>query len=668
MRLPRLFRFTVAYLLGFITLGILIRLGFASAFGNKADPLARHLLAESLLLGARFDLRLGLLSLSPLLLLGGFNILSPFKPGRANVLWRIWFTLVFATLIFTHMVDFAHYSYLGVKLSASVLNFLYNMDESAGMVWSTYPVFKLLGVWLLAVALLSWLTGRLMAWAGRFPGWDAGKWKTSALVLVSLLATLLGIHGKFSQYPLRWSDAYYSTNSFAAAVALNPALNFFDTMSYTRNTYSLDDVRAAYPDIAAYLGVDHPDAAKLNFERHITPKASALPGQPNVVMVYLESFSGYKTSLYGNPLETTPFFTQLASESIWFDQLFTPHFGTARGIFAGLSGIPDVDLRDTSSRNPAAVNQNVLINAFKGYDKDYFIGGSTTWANVRGVLTKNIDGLKIHEEGSYSTPRNDVWGISDKNLFYEANKVFREKKSPFFAVIQTSGNHRPYTIPAEDTDFKLKNPSVAELHANGFAAVDEYNSFRYMDYCIAKFIEAAKKEAYFDNTVFVFFGDHGIRAMGHDVGPNVPRAYQDLKLSSVHTPLVIYAPKLIKPARYHKVGSQIDILPTIAGLFNLSYVNKGMGRDLLDPRFDQQRSAFTIYPDEGGEIGILDQDWYYIMQVSKKSGGLFEMQSNTPSVDRAKSHPEIAEKMRKQLRDYYTVSDYMLTHSQTMAP
>lgn len=663
MRIPRLFRFTLVYLLAFIALGILIRLGFATAFGNKADPLPGRLLAESILLGARFDLRLGLLSLAPMLLLGGFKLTTPFKEGLAKRLWLVWFALVFAVLIFSHMVDFAHYSYLGVKLSASVLNFLYNLDESAGMVWSTYPVGKLTLVWALSVALLTWGVAGLMRRVSRFAGWEAGKWKTSLLVLVSLLATLLGIHGKFSQYPLRWSDAYYTTNSFAAAVALNPALNFYDTMSYTKDTYSIDDVRAAYPAVAAYLGVDHPDAKTLNFERHIQPKPTAFKGQPNVVMVYLESFSGYKTSLYGNPLDTTPFFTQMAKESIWFDHLYTPHFGTARGIFAGLSGIPDVDLRDTSSRNPAAVNQNVLINAFKGYEKDYFIGGSTTWANVRGVLTKNIDGLKIHEEGSYSAPRNDVWGISDKNLFYEANKVFREKKSPFFAVIQTSGNHRPYTIPAEDTDFKLKNPSVAELHANGFAAVDEYNSFRYMDYCIEKFMQTARKEAYFDNTVFVFFGDHGIRAMGHDVGPNVPRAFQDLKLSSVHTPFILYAPKLLKPARYDKTASQIDILPTIAGLFNLSYINKGMGRDLLDPRFDASRFAFTIYPDEGGEIGILDKDWYYIMQVGKKSGGLFDMKSNTPSADKASEHPDIAARMKQQLRDYYTVSDYMLTHS-----
>ena len=40
-------------------------------------------------------------------------------------------------------------------------------------------------------------------------------------------------------------------------------------------------------------------------------------------------------------------------------------------------------------------------------------------------------------------------------LFLAANDVFRKKDKPFFAYIQTSGNHRPYnkSIPDTDIDF-----------------------------------------------------------------------------------------------------------------------------------------------------------------------------------------------------------------------
>ena len=124
-----------------------------------------------------------------------------------------------------------------------------------------------------------------------------------------------------------------------------------------------------------------------------------------------------------------------------------------------------------ASRNPAAINQHSIINEFKGYKKYYFIGGSTSWANVRGVLTSAIDGIDIYEEGRLKSPVEDVWGASDKNLFLEANELIRahtqsSPQQPFFAYIQTSSNHRPYTIPEEDLKmFAPPKPSEKELEA-----------------------------------------------------------------------------------------------------------------------------------------------------------------------------------------------------------
>jgi len=54
---------------------------------------------------------------------------------------------------------------------------------------------------------------------------------------------------------------------------------------------------------------------------------------------------------------------------------------------------------------------------FSGYDKNYFIGGSTSWANIRGLLTGNLKDLHLYEQDDYDAPKIDVWGISDKNLF-----------------------------------------------------------------------------------------------------------------------------------------------------------------------------------------------------------------------------------------------------------
>ena len=59
----------------------------------------------------------------------------------------------------------------------------------------------------------------------------------------------------------------------------------------------------------------------------------------------------------------------------------------------------------------------------------------------------------MYEQEDYKAKTIDVWGISDKsNYFLQANDVLKQQQKPFFAVIQTADNHRPYTIPEEDKE------------------------------------------------------------------------------------------------------------------------------------------------------------------------------------------------------------------------
>jgi phosphoglycerol transferase MdoB-like AlkP superfamily enzyme len=666
LKLPRLLRFSIVFLLGFLTLGLIVRGAFYFAFSAGAEGVEQGLIAKSFVLGVRYDLRLGLLVLLPFLVLAGFERLSPFANGTARRLWVVYFSAVATLLVLFHLFDFAHYAYLATKLAASVLNFLEDPRESAAMVWQTYPVIRLVLLWIVLSTLLALAVAWLLRRIAAAPAWQRSRrprLQAAVLSFVCFVPVTLGVHGKFSQYPLRWSDAYFTPNPFVAALALNPVLNFYDTRKYVGGSYSLPAVQDAYPRMAAYLGVDSPDGKSLDYGRIASPKANAVPGQPNIVLVLMESFSAYKSSLTGNPLNTTPFLKQVADQGVFFERFFTPHTGTARGVFATLTGLPDVDLRNTSSRNPAAVDQHSLVNALIGYDKHYFIGGSTTWANVRGVIQKNIQGVQIREEGSFASPVVDVWGISDKSLFLEANAVLRQSTKPFFAVIQTAGNHRPYTVPETDTDFEKRQVPIDELKNNGFFSLDEFNAFRYMDYSVQKFFEAARQEKYFDNTIFVFLGDHGIAAQGHHVGPHMGRAFQDLKLSAVHTPLIIYAPKHLKPQRVRTIGSQIDVMPTILGLTDKPVRVQALGRDLLDPRFDDRRYAFTVYHDGVGEIGILDGERYYVKKANAKTGSLHALDSANPAEDLTERESATADKFNRLLDDYYQTAMYMLTHN-----
>ena len=57
----------------------------------------------------------------------------------------------------------------------------------------------------------------------------------------------------------------------------------------------------------------------------------------------------------------------------------------------------------------------------------YILGGNATWANIRGLLTNNINWVKLYEADDYKAKPIDVWGISDKNLFLESNAILKEQ-------------------------------------------------------------------------------------------------------------------------------------------------------------------------------------------------------------------------------------------------
>jgi phosphoglycerol transferase MdoB-like AlkP superfamily enzyme len=347
------------------------------------------------------------------------------------------------------------------------------------------------------------------------------------------------------------------------------------------------------------------------------------------VLVLLESFAAHKTGVLGNPLGATPSFDALARDGLLFTRMMSAHSHTARGVFATVTGMPDVSAQSTASRNPAATNQHTIVNEFKGYKKFYFIGGSTSWANVRGVLTANIDGIDIYEQTRLKSPVVDVWGVSDKNLFFEASDLFKAQKQPFFAIIQTSGNHRPYSIPDEDLQrgFAPPAPSDAELKAQGFISLAEYRAFAYLDWCIGQFMQRARSEPYFKNTVFAFIGDHGIIG---PTGPHLPRAWQDLAITQGHTPLLVYSPGRVTPRRVDSWAQQVDVLPTLASLVGIGYRNTTLGRDLLDPQFDATRVAFDFQFTGPGELGVLVGKH---MLIDRKPLAAYDILSSQPGTN-----------------------------------
>ena len=661
-KIPRLFRFILA--ITALTLVILfgMRLIFWWMFNNSADPVPLDNLLYAFYLGTKFDLRLTLYVLLPVLLVGWIPFVSPFRNKVTRYAWLTYLVVAASGVLFFYVVDFGHFAYLHKRVDATVLRFLDNFDTSVDMVWQSYAVIPWSLFIIFLIALDAYVVNHLLRYFARQPAPVIKKRHKLWIAPLGFFVFVFGIFGKFSYYPLRWSDAYFSANAYAASVASNPVLYFFNTMKNKNVVFDENKTREYYDVMSKYLGLTQPDKTGLNYTRYVSPSKAVHNPPPNIVMVFLESFAAYKTGSYGNPLDPTPYFDKIAKQSIFFPNYYAPHTGTARSVFAAVTGLPDIELHKTSTRNPLVVDQHTIINDFKDYEKYYFIGGSANWGNIRGILQNNIQGLHLYEEGDYTRPRMDVWGIDDLSLFMEANWVLRKQQKPFFAIIQTSGNHRPYHLPEENFGFELREANSKALKHAGFISNDEFNAFRFLDHSIRYFIEQAKQEPYFDNTIFVFYGDHGIT--GYSGDHSKPYLTQT-ELNGMLTPLILYAPKLLPAQRIEKAASELDLLPTLAGLAGMKYVNTTLGRDLFDPQFDDSRYAFTFRHDKLSTLGLVSQDYYFQIREDGANAHLIDMNADDTTANVVQQHPELSEQMRAIVFGIFETTKYLLYHNKS---
>jgi phosphoglycerol transferase MdoB-like AlkP superfamily enzyme len=535
-----------------------------------------------------------------------------------------------------------------VRLNASLVDHLTPVAVAARVAWETYPILPcVLGLALLTGA-YAWVASRAARLTLAPAANPMGAWARRATVAAFAALYVLAIWGKWSWYPLRWSEAYFSASEAVAALALNPVLFLSDTAENRTAPYDEGKVREHYAYTASLLGIKAPDPGKLAFARYVTP-----PRKPavkyNLVVIHLESFAAFKSGTFGNRLNATPHFDAIAKDGLLFTNFFVPEVPTARSVFEMLTGVPDVNPTTTASRNPLIVNQHTLVNALEGYEKYYFLGGSATWGNIRGLFAHNIPGLHIFEEGDYDAPQVDGWGVSDVVLFDKAHKTLRDEKKPFFAFIQTAGNHRPFTIPEDHPGFELARIDAAALAENGFDGLAAYNGMRYLDFSLGSFFAKAREAPYFKNTVFVMYGDHGNPS-------TLQTPWEQLLLTGYHVPCVIYAPGLVKGGRHVDFTASLpDSLPTALSLIGVPYLNTGLGRDLLG--LGPGDRHFSLI----GFTGVLDDEFYF--RLDPGGPRLFRYRSEKGAEDVHERFPEKVAELQRLQEALYETSKYMLYHN-----
>jgi phosphoglycerol transferase MdoB-like AlkP superfamily enzyme len=315
----------------------------------------------------------------------------------------------------------------------------------------------------------------------------------------------------------------------------------------------------------------------------------------NVIVVVEESMSGEYLKAFGGTDGLTPNLDRLATKSLFFSNLYAAGTRTVRGLEAVNLSIPPLPGTSIIKRphNENFFSWGALMKS-RGYDNKFIYGGHGYFDNMNYFFANN--GFNTVDKTDFTANEvtfDNAWGACDEDLF---RKVIKESNSsysqgkPFFSVVMTTSNHRPYTYP----DGRIDIPS----HTGRNGAV------KYADYAYGKFLENASKQPWFKQTIFVFVADHCAGSARKIALP----------IKHYQIPLMIYAPELIKPRTVDTLCSQIDIAPTVLGLLNFSYTTKFLGKDILEMEPKDGRAFITTYE----KLGYLKGNKMVILDPKKK--------------------------------------------------
>lgn len=636
-----------------IVFNTIFRMLFYSFFA-ELDTATSSEVQTAFWFGFRFDIKLAAIAIFPLSLLVLIVNRRFFTSSIYRKFANIYLVLTYIILTVFYAIDFGYYDYLSIRLDAASLRFLEDLKISSQVLLESYPVFK----GLIGFLILGFLIFKLSKFIySKFK--NNQKHISKKIKAIYFIATFLllafSIYNSFNHYPLRWSEAFFSKNNKVNQFALNPVLYFFDSFAFRSEAVNMEEFKKYYPVIAEKLQLPKDS---ISFERKVV-FTDSLSSKPNVVFVMLESVGVKPLSYYGNAINSSPNIDSLIKESLSFSNFYVHKSGTAASVFASVTGLPDIDDVNTASRNPMIIDQRILFDQFDGYEKLYFLGGSANWANIRGIFQSNIKGLRIFEEGSYSAEnRADVWGIDDYELFNESDKELKKlhaQNQPFVAYIQTASNHMPFTVPDKKESFTpISEDSISDalLEKSGFKSVAQLNALRYLDFNIGKFLERAKESGYYDDTVFVFFGDHNTAMNRTDQYTNE----YDLNIQLQHVPFIIHAPQFVKPREITKNGKLIDMFPTVFSLLKMDHTNYTLGNNLLS----SMKTSSFVYLKINGEpaIGLLQDSMYYSRTNITRTKSLYNLNSKV-LVDLKDEYPKKAEEMDSLLSAYYNATKYL---------
>ena len=340
----------------------------------------------------------------------------------------------------------------------------------------------------------------------------------------------------------------------------------------------------------------------------------------NIILVHMESLQSYLMDLSFNNEEVVPTTNKLAKEGMFFKN-FYPQIST------GTSS--DTEFTLASSLMPASsgavfvsyYNRNYITLQKLLKQKGYYTFSThgnykTMWNRDKAHPSLGYEDMFFEESYNYSESDVINLGISDEKFFEQLVPKLEniEDTHPnYMGTVITLSNHSPFIFQDKYGPFDMAttytdddgNEKTTD-YLKGTTVGNYITSVHYADKAMGHFVDYINNSDHFNNTVFVFYGDHDAKLTrkeldylynyNYETGEVYEEgdkgykeySYYDHELNK-NTPLIIWTKN---PTLRKKLNKEIDytmgmydVMPTLGNMIGVE--NKyALGHDIFNIKDD----------------------------------------------------------------------------------
>jgi phosphoglycerol transferase MdoB-like AlkP superfamily enzyme len=392
-----------------------------------------------------------------------------------------------------------------------------------------------------------------------------------ALIVPAVLFT--GLRGGYRPIPIQVSDAYFSHHNILNTASVNST---FHLMSNVLQNLEAHKPYTFMPSAKAAGILDELYAVQTDTTIHILTTS-----RPNVILIVFEGWAADVVEGLGGYPGIAPHFSKLIANGVSFDSCYASGNLSDQGMGAVFSAFPAQPKSSIVTQPTKYVHLPCINTSFKnaGYATSFMFGGQLNYGNIRSYMYYNgFDRITEGKDFESSVYQGRL-GVHDGDLLKRQFQDLKKEKQPFFSAIFTLSTHGPF-------DFQ-GNHSVLKW---GDKEQEYINSVHYADSCLNEFMNLARTQSWYSNTLFVFVSDH------HH---NSPKGYSYYEPAYRRIPLVFYG-NVLKPEfrgyKSTKICSQLDLASTLLHQLNMNARAFTWSRNLFNPH--SKEFAFYTF-DEG---------------------------------------------------------------------